>query len=150
VERMIRPRSMWCAMLFVACALTTTPCEAQTSFRLVEQQRYGWEDVGEATRTLTPNERRLSAGMIGGATEIVEGRGRLLYVLDARLKKVVVFRPDGSFHRVIGNGPGRGPGEMERPRSVAVAPNGTVFVLDQALARIEAFDSAGVPRRTIT
>jgi hypothetical protein len=52
-----------------------------------------------------------------------------LYVLDRSAKRIVVFDSTGAFVRAMG-GPGGGPGEMEFPFAVAVAPDGRAGAYD--------------------
>ena len=54
-----------------------------------------------------------------------------LYVLDASAKRIVVFDSAGVFVRAMG-GPGGGPGEMEWPIALAVAPDGRAGAYDIA------------------
>jgi hypothetical protein len=55
----------------------------------------------------------------------------LLYVLDRSAKRIVVFDSTGAFVRAMG-GPGGGPGEMEWPGALAVAPDGRAGAYDFA------------------
>lgn len=52
-----------------------------------------------------------------------------LYVLDASAKRIVVFDSSGGFVRAMG-GPGGGPGEMQWPVGLAVAPGGRAGAYD--------------------
>lgn len=54
-----------------------------------------------------------------------------LYVLDRSAKRIVVFDSTGGFVRAAG-GPGGGPGEMEWPGVLAVAPDGRAGAYDFA------------------
>jgi hypothetical protein len=136
-------------LLAVAILVTATGA-AQSPGRLVETQRYGWENPEQGPRPLTLAERKLHGGMLGGVTAVAEGPGGALYVLDLKESKVVVFNRDGTLRRVFAGGSGRGPGEFDRPRSIAVTDAGEVFVLDQTLLRYTVFDTAGAVKRTVT
>jgi hypothetical protein len=134
------------ALLLFACL----PLDAQSTARLVPVQRYGWDDIGSATRPLTASERRLSGAVFANVGAVAEGADGALYVLDNQDLKVVVFNPDGTLRRVFGGTKGHGPGEFDRPRDIALTSSGGVYVLDQTLSRIEMFDTTGVYRRTLT
>jgi hypothetical protein len=54
-----------------------------------------------------------------------------LFVLDRSAKRIVVFDSTGGFVRAVG-GPGGGPGEMEWPMALAVAPDGRAGAYDIA------------------
>ena len=65
---------------------------------------------------------------------------RRIYVLDAKSKHVNVFDSEGDFVRSIGS-PGSGPGEFERPVSIAVLGS-TLFVCERS-GRVSVFDTSG-------
>ncbi len=71
---------------------------------------------------------------------LVDKRGRL-YVLDARNSQVVVIDSAGSVYRQFGQ-PGAGPGELNRPRAIAVQQD-TVVVLDIGNGRIQRWRTSG-------
>src|ERR1700754_4787513 len=52
-----------------------------------------------------------------------------IYVGDQRSHVIQVFGPDGTFRREIGT-PGSGPGQLTAVGGVAVAADGTVYVVD--------------------
>jgi hypothetical protein len=58
-----------------------------------------------------------------------------------------VLAPDGRWLRDIG-GPGDRPGQLGRPKDVAVGPDGAIFVTDAASQRVHAFDETGAPLLT--
>ncbi len=91
---------------------------------------------------------------IGGADELehptdvaVTGDGGRVYVVDAggvdsTSHRVVVYDAEGRRLFTIG-GRGVGPGRFNLPTHAAVAPNGTLYVLDTGNFRIQAFDPDG-------
>lgn len=65
-----------------------------------------------------------------------------LYVLDSEAKRVIVFGPDGSYLRSMGQ-EGGGPGEFKSAFFMDVAPDGTVSVFDYAKMALVRWDGAG-------
>jgi hypothetical protein len=63
-------------------------------------------------------------------------------VLDMGNRRVLRFGPDGVYHGTFG-GPGEGPGQFVAPLFLEVAGD-RIYVLDTALNRVTAFDTAGV------
>ena len=61
-----------------------------------------------------------------------------VYVTRRYEPNVLVFGAPGSFVSQWGS-EGSGPGQMQSPFGVAVAPDGTVYVVDQGNDRIQAF-----------
>jgi sugar lactone lactonase YvrE len=57
--------------------------------------------------------------------------------------RVVQFRSDGSFVRIIGGRKGSAPGELQVPHGVAVDPQGRVLVADSDNKRVSVFDRDG-------
>ena len=74
----------------------------------------------------------------------VQTLGTQTYVLDRGNFRVSVFDADGSHLRSFG-GEGDGPGEFRFPTSLAVAPDGRVWVRDALKPAPVAFDSLGSP-----
>jgi len=77
----------------------------------------------------------------------VDRRRQLLYVVDGARKgsqnhKVEVFSLAGDHVRTIGKR-GSGPGELNFPDYVAVAPDGNVYVSDMLNFRVQVFDPEG-------
>ncbi len=88
-----------------------------------------------------------SIGVDQGADEYMFGNvvgitasDREIYVLDPQIPAVRVYDYEGNHLRDIGQG-GQGPGEFENPRAVEVAPDGRLFVKQQA--RITVFSDDG-------
>lgn len=88
---------------------------AQTTMRIVQGQRDGTGD---------------GRSMLSRAAAVAESADGALYVLDPGLNKVVVFNRDGTLRRLVAIGMGRGPGELEAPRSIALSDEGELIVLD--------------------
>ena len=57
--------------------------------------------------------------------------------------RVVQFKSDGSFVRIIGGRKGAAPGELQVPHGVAVDPQGRVIVADSDNKRVSVFDKDG-------
>lgn len=66
-----------------------------------------------------------------------------LYTVGLSDSLISVFAPDGTYLRRFGAGPGDGAGQIEFASSLAVDGAGTVYVPDEALSRIAAFDAGG-------
>ncbi len=73
-----------------------------------------------------------------------------LYILDAQNSRVVAVDPAGNLIREIG-AEGEGPGEFQRPTSIAVHEDGSFVVFDLGHRALMFFDSAGefIEHRTI-
>ena len=57
--------------------------------------------------------------------------------------RVVQFKADGSFVRIIGGRKGAAPGELQVPHGVAIDPQGRVIVADSDNKRVSVFDKDG-------
>ena len=57
--------------------------------------------------------------------------------------RVVQFKGDGAFVRVIGGRKGAAPGELQVPHGVAIDPQGRVIVADSDNKRVSVFDKDG-------
>ncbi len=71
----------------------------------------------------------------------VDGAGRI-FTLDPKVVRIRVFGPDGGLLRAFGE-KGQGPGELSGPGSIAVAPDGTIVVLDVLNGRMSGFTPEG-------
>ncbi|ASN80936.1 protein kinase domain-containing protein [Deinococcus ficus] len=91
-----------------------------------EQLSFGAYGLGEA-ELLKPVSMTLSGGR--------------LYVLDAEACRVVVYE-DGQYVHAFG-GIGKGNGRFEKPRVVAAAPGGEVYVLDMGAQEVQRFTPHG-------
>lgn len=77
----------------------------------------------------------------------VSGDGERIYAIDrsdneSNNNRVVVYDKAGKKLKVIG-GPGSGEGQFNIPLQGAVAPDGTLYVLDSGNFRVQAFDRDG-------
>lgn len=77
--------------------------------------------------------------------------GKRIYVVDAggidsQRHRVVIFDDKGVKQGAFGRR-GEGTGEFNLPTQVAVAPDGTVYVLDAGNFRVQAFTASGVVQR---
>ena len=72
----------------------------------------------------------------------VDARGADVYVADGGHDRIVRVHPDGSFVSAFGT-TGSGPGELENPGDVAVAPGGDVYVVDSDNSRVQRFTAEG-------
>lgn len=67
-----------------------------------------------------------------------------VYVSDGYVNaRVVQFRGDGQFVRIIGGVKGAGPGQLQLPHGVALDSRGRVLVNDSDNARVSVFDRDG-------
>lgn len=104
-----------------------------------------WRPVGDAQPVQFP----AVGDQLLRPLSVQEGPGGTLYVMDFGDMKIKQFSPQGALLRTYGRGTGRGPGEMLNPTDFHVAANGEVRVLDPAQGRIQFFDAAGQPTRTV-
>ncbi len=81
-----------------------------------------------------------ASGLIGGLSDMQLGPDGTLYLLDLQNQHVVALRPGGDT--VIIGRDGSGPGELERPVSMAVSGD-TVWVHDIGTSRVQAFRTSG-------
>lgn len=79
--------------------------------------------------------------VFGQIAAAVFGRNHEIVVADARLQRIVVYNPDGSYRRTIGK-VGQGPGEFVEPVALALLDD-TLFVYDGRQGRISAFNYDG-------
>ena len=70
-----------------------------------------------------------------------------LYVLDRQSARIMVYDPAGRFLRQVGR-KGQGPGELQVPLGMAVAPDGSVMVSDMAAQGFSAFGPDGAFQRS--
>ncbi len=67
----------------------------------------------------------------------VDAQGRL-WVSDAHLEQIAIYRADGRFLTALG-GPGQGPGDFSFPAGLAAHPDGRVAVVDSLNRRVQIF-----------
>lgn len=82
------------------------------------------------------------------STQVAADRAGRLYVLDGAAGRVVVFDSTGGYLRRFGR-KGGGPGELERPWSLAVGPGDTVWVFGFARRGFVRFAPDGSPAETV-
>ena len=70
-----------------------------------------------------------------------DAAGRL-YVVQSAANRITILNPDGSVATTLGKA-GSGDGDFQEPWSVAIAPDGSVFVADTWNHRIQKFDATG-------
>lgn len=146
---MIRPCfHQLCTTLCLALAFVALrDAPAQSTYRIEILQRFGTEEPEAGTRPLSAHDRQLGGSMIGQVSGVAEGGDGAVYVVDAKMNKIVVFNRDGTLRHVFGS-KGQGPGEFDFPRSIALSDAGELYVLDMRLSRMTVFDTAGTYRRT--
>lgn len=94
----------------------------------------------------------VSIGVVEGADEFMFGSVRGLwcsegqiFVVDLQVPAVRVYDLEGRYLRDIG-GEGSGPGEYQRPRSIAVSPvDGTIYIRDGNQGRLNRYSAEGEP-----
>ena len=79
---------------------------------------------------------------LGIAVTSVAVLGGKVYATDTY--QVFVFTTEGKLLEQFGK-PGRGPGDLDHPNGVAIAPDGTIYVSDSNHARVTAFTASGTP-----
>ncbi len=70
-----------------------------------------------------------------------DAAGRL-YVVQSQASRITILNPDGSVASTMGK-PGAGDGDFQEPWSVAIAPDGSIYVADTWNHRIQKFDANG-------
>jgi sugar lactone lactonase YvrE len=70
-----------------------------------------------------------------------DAAGRL-YVVQSQANRISILNPDGSVASTLGKA-GSGDGDFQEPWSVAIAPDGSVYVADTWNHRIQKFDANG-------
>ncbi len=65
-----------------------------------------------------------------------------IFVIDRQIPAVRVYDAHGVYQRDVG-GPGQGPGEFQRPASIAIGTNGQIFLRDDAGRRILVYSQDG-------
>lgn len=86
------------------------------------------------------------AGTTGPVLESARGlvvAGDRFYVLDGMARRVLSFDLDGGLVGDPIGRPGGGPGELTAPMSLAVAPDGHVWIAEPAVGTLSRFEPAG-------
>jgi len=85
-------------------------------------------------------------GTIMGVGAGVDGTGNdVILVAESSANAIRVYRPDGTFVRTVGSGPGSGLGQLNEPRDAATDPSGNIYVADYLNSRIDVFGPNGSP-----
>jgi DNA-binding beta-propeller fold protein YncE len=85
-------------------------------------------------------------GTIMGIGAGVDGVGNdVILVTESSADAVRVYRPDGTFVRTVGSGPGSGLGQLNEPRDAATDAAGKIYVADYLNSRVETFAPNGSP-----
>ena len=108
------------------------PMDTQTYFRIREFDS-GGNGIAEWTRGYSDD-------FSSSAAIAVDQAGRV-YLAVAEKHIVWRFDPDGSA--ISWGGEGNGEGEFSHPEGIAVAPDGSVYVVDSGNHRIQRFTAAG-------
>ena len=89
--------------------------------------------------------RTFSAATVNGLDVEMDALGQF-WVASFGGNTVNVLTPDGDLVEVLGSS-GTGPGEFQGPSGIAIGPEGSVYVADQANLRVQRFGdvTAGVP-----
>jgi len=74
---------------------------------------------------------------------IAVGPGGLLWVSDAHLDQIAIFRPTGELVAAVGE-PGREPGQFAFPTAIALHPDGRAAVVDSLNRRIQILRIVGI------
>lgn len=119
--------------LIAAMALSATPERAGAT---PDEGRF-------AATTLHSIERIAGEDAMLYYPRVFADRAAGVYVTDKATPRVVRLSVDLTPEATYGLGEGAGPGEMLRPRAVAVDSRGNVFVSDVRLARISKFAADG-------
>jgi sugar lactone lactonase YvrE len=106
----------------------------------------------QRVQIFTPDGR--AVGAITGAPSLSSPRGvcvdrGLVYIAEAAAGRVSVYDRDGHLVRAIGTPGGDAPGELLEPVDVALARDGTVWVVNSGNNRLERFAPDGTPHGAI-
>ena len=80
----------------------------------------------------------------GPETDVISDRKDNLYLLDAQLREIKVYNPDGEHLRTIGRD-GEGPGEFRMAFNLLLLPNGNIGVLQTFPSKIVGLTPGGDP-----
>jgi len=78
--------------------------------------------------------------LFGQLADLAANSKNMIYVLDSDEKTVYKYTEEGRFLRRLGRS-GQGPGEFQRPCSICIDAEDSLYVLDRLNRRIEVFDS---------
>jgi DNA-binding beta-propeller fold protein YncE len=77
-------------------------------------------------------------GKLGGPVDIAIDTSDMVYVSEWDDYRVTVYTSEGPFVATFGR-EGKGPGELDYPRGLAVDDNGVVYVCDRGNNRIQVY-----------
>ena len=129
-------------IVLVAQSERVATCGSSTAMPASLQFR----DVGRVVSTIALADTGRSA-VLGARSVDFAPDGRVL-LTDGRQRKVLLFDPQLRSSVSIGR-EGEGPGEFRAPRQAVFGPDGSISVLDMALARVVEFDRSGRFRRAV-
>ena len=123
----VNPSLLFGPLAWAFCLLTAVPTRAQEIISLPGDDR--WLDLRFEelyhVGTLDGGDWEQFGNVAGVGFDSVGS----LYVLDARVQRIVVVGPDGALVREFGH-PGEGPGEFSQPTAFAVRRDGRTVVAD--------------------
>ena len=90
--------------------------------------------------------RAPSSGEMPRLKGIAGGRLDTIWITDAILDQVAVFRTDGEFLMAFG-GNGDGPAQFSFPAGIAAHRDGRIAVVDSLNRRVQTFSTAGLQTR---
>lgn len=127
----------WSLVAAIGLAVLIAACDPGADPADIEMD--GWT-IDEGTLTLTEDLHvsEQEDFLIGHATDVAVGSDGHVYTVDREMHHVKVLSPTGELTGTIGR-EGEGPGEFQRPASVAIARGDSVFVFDDAARRISVF-----------
>jgi hypothetical protein len=79
--------------------------------------------------------------MFGRISDVSLDAGQNIYVLDSKNVQIKKFDPEGRFLQVKQIGRGQGPHEITQPSTLAITPNGKIFLLDFGAKKVIVFDA---------
>lgn len=106
-----------------------------TWVKMLDFERLG-RDLGDVQLEWTVDPLAVTRGP--------EGR---VYVLDARNERILVLDPELRYERSFG-GHGTAPGRFRNPTNLAIARDGTLYIVDTGNRRIQTLSASGEPLST--
>jgi len=135
---LVRVQMTMLAILAVGCGVSNRARQPEGAAVIINPE-ISCERCSIAIETVLTIDGSLLNGPV---TAIARDSAGSFFLRDGGDGLLKVYNGEGQFLRQIGRR-GGGPGEYERVRNILVAPDGTIEVLDQALARRSRFTAAG-------